>query len=113
MSCEKPKKPLSCAQMLSQALTAYHNILAGAQERIAVRHGESEVRYSQRNVSALKEYIQGLHMSCGNSQSAAVLGIPGRRSPALATFGRQSFDQGCGCNAPVINTCKDDCNECD
>ena len=75
----KPRRFI-CQEAMNEALQAYHLLMTG-QQKVVVRHGETEVRYEAKSVTALKQYIMSLHQSCPFRESDALLGIPTGRRP--------------------------------
>lgn len=112
MTCNTPQPPkFSCAQALREAVGAYHQLMVGTQ-RVMVRHGESEVRYEARNLSALKAYIMSLHQNCPSGEAAAMLGIPQNRQPGVPVFSNHRYqDPGCGCG-PTHHSVQQSCKTC-
>jgi hypothetical protein len=112
-NCAQRPTKFRCSDALGQAVAAYHGLMVG-QTRVRVRHGDNEVEYDKRNIRALQQYVMNLHQSCGNAESAAVLGIPSRRQPFSAVFSEQSLapDCGCGPTSPSVQQGCDDCGDC-
>lgn len=94
----------SCPHALNEAVQAYHTLMVGG-TKVRVKHGETEVEYDKRSLSALKGYIAALHQQCGGRESAAVLGIPSNRRPAPAVFSEHAFAAAGGCGCGPRPTC--------
>jgi hypothetical protein len=112
MTCqtEQPAK-FSCSKALGEAIGAYHQLMVG-QTRVRVKHGESEVEYDKRNLSALRQYIMSLHQSCPCAESAAMLGIPQNRRPGSPVYGNSRYTEaGCGCG-PSSYSVQTPCRTC-
>lgn len=101
----KPKRFI-CGQAMNEAISAYHQLMTG-QQKVMVRHGETEVRYEAKNIKALREYILGLYQMCPSREAAAMLGIPVGRRPGVPVFSNTRWeDPNCGCN-PAPAPCED------
>jgi gpW len=76
----------TCDAMITSAINAYHALMTGSKE-VEVVTRDQRVRYTEANIKMLHEYIKNLHTTCGNSMSAATLGIH-RNRPCLTYFGK-------------------------
>lgn len=103
-SCAPQPKRFICTQAMSEAIGAYHALMTG-QQKVMVKHGETEVRYEAKNIKALREYIMGLHQMCPSMEAAAVLGIPMGRRPGVPVFSNTRWEEDCGCGPAPTRTC--------
>jgi gpW len=91
----------SCADALSEALSAYHKLMTGSLDIVKLTRPNGEhVEYAFRNAKMLFEYIKSLNQQCPCAQSYAVLGIPLNRQAMQPIYGfssGSSYGGCCGC----------------
>jgi hypothetical protein len=83
----------TCDAMITSAINAYHALMTGSKE-VEVMTRDQRVRYTEANIKNLYTYIKTLDSTCGNSMSAAIIGI-NRTRPCATFFGKNNNKGGC------------------
>lgn len=79
----------SCQVMLADGIGAYLQLITGGQA-VEVKYRDQSVKYTPATAAMLKQHLINLHQTCGNAETAAILGLNRTRQAASTSFGNCS-----------------------